>query len=98
MDGQRGETWYFKVNCPHAERVYLVKEHSGGKSWVLMTTKGQSNWAIETRLKPGRYRMTYFIAEGTMYFNGGSFGLTGTRLTEHDPDVIVEPMEQPQPA
>ena len=98
MDGQRGETWRFRVNCPHAERVYLVKDYNGGKLWVLMTPQGQSNWAVKTTLTPGRYRMTYFIAEGTTYFNGGSFGLTGTRLSQPDPDVIVEHMEQPLPA
>ncbi len=98
MDGPRGETWCFKVNCPHAERVYLVKEHPGGKSWELMTSQGLGNWAVEARLIPGRYRMTYFIAEGTTYFNGGSFGLAGTRLGKPDPDVFVEPLEHPQPA
>jgi hypothetical protein len=98
MDGQRGETWQFEVNCPHAERVYLVKDYHDGKSWILMTSKGRGNWSVKTRLPPGRYRMTYFTAEGTAYFNGGSFGLTGTRLGPNDPGVTVEHMEQPQPA
>ncbi len=98
MDGSHGETWRFKVNCPHAERVYLVKESQGGKMWLEMTTRSQGEWTLQDRLLPDRYRMSYFIAEGTTYFNGGSFGLTGTRLSQPDPDVIIEHMEQPLPA
>ncbi len=98
MDSPRGETWRFSVHCSQAEHVYLVKDSMVGKSLELMVPQGLGNWAVEARLIPGRYRMTYFIAEGTTYFNGGSFGLTGTRLGEPDPDVIVEQMEHPLPA
>jgi len=98
MDDQRGETWRFEVNCPHAERIFLVMDSRVGKSWLPMVFKGQSNWTVETRLTPGRYRMTYFIAEGATYFNGGSFGLIGTLVGPSDTDVFVEHMEHPLPA
>ncbi len=98
MADKRGETWRFEVSCPHAERIFLVKESHGGKSWLPMTPKSQGSWTIDDWLLPGRYRMTYFIAEGTTYFNGGSFGLVGTRVGPSDPDVFVEYLGQPLPA
>lgn len=97
MEDQRGEIWRLHVNCPHAERVYLVKDYNGrGKSWVLMKPQGQGNWSVQVHLMPGRYRMTYFTEEGSTYFNGGTFGLTGKRLGPQDPSVTVEPLEQSQ--
>ncbi len=99
MDDQPGELWRFQVNCPHAERVYLVKEYNDtGKSWLLMKPSGQGNWDVRVGLRPGRYRMTYFVVEGSTYFNCGTVGLAGTRLGPTDRNVVVEPLEQAQPA
>ena len=96
MDHRIGDSWYFRVTCPHADRVYLVKTENGsGKSWLPMIPVGYDVWEYGIDLPPGNYQFSYFTAEGETFFNGSSYGLTISPPETVDPCVIVQPVEQP---
>lgn len=91
MQLQTGELWRFRVCCPGAERVYLVREaEDGSSSWIEMKAGADcSQWEATHHLVPGRYRFRYFRADGTTYLNCGNHGLHGERVGDADPDVSV---------
>lgn len=96
MNQGAGESWGFRVTCPHADRVFLVQVLNGSsKSWLPMTPAGYDVWELELSLTPGEHQFSYFTAEGDAFFNGGSYGLTISQPESPDPRVILQPMEQP---
>lgn len=102
MQRRTGETWRFQVECPGAERVYLVREAEGGSSaWIQMqTTPGSRGcqWEATHHLIPGRYRFRYFRADGTTYLNCGNHGLYGERVGVVDPHVSIDDLQYAVPA
>lgn len=94
MNHGHGESWRFSVTCTHADCVYLVKQlNDFGKKLMPMKPVGPDVWALEVDLLPGHYHMSYFTNEGETFINGGSYGLSAIRIGQHDPDVIVDPIE-----
>ncbi len=90
MPYQRGETWQFQVRDQQAERVYLVRYTEEGLSlWTAMEPLRPGVWESIMHLSPGQYRFAYFTCEGNAFFNGGTFGLSGHRLSDADPHVQV---------
>lgn len=89
-----GETWTFEIRDPQADRIYLVKESEAGfSSWIEMDRVAPDRWTVTTTLRPGHYRLRYFRAEGTTYFNGGSSGLVGRRVSsDADDDAPAMPL------
>ncbi len=82
----------FTVNSPRSERAFLVQRTAGGTSiWHEMSRHGQGGFLLEQSLTPGRHRFHYFISEGKTYINCGTEGLNGSRVSERDPAVEVEP-------
>lgn len=91
-----GELWRFQVNDPSADRVYLVNQiYDIGRNCLPMVPVGDGLWSLDLKLIPGHYMISYYSVEGETLFNGGAFGLTGIRLSEPDPRVTVDLMEQP---
>ncbi len=94
MKSKTGELWRFNVNCGRAERVYLVRESAEGVShWLPMSgPQDDGTWQLLHRVGPGHYRFRYYTAEGTLFINCGSDGLTAECLSDRDPAVRVEPL------
>ena len=94
MMEQQGERWLFTVNSPRSERVFLVQRSGEGTSlWHEMSRQGPGQFRLEQLLLPGRHRFHYFISEGGTYINCGSEGLLGSRVSDRNPTVEVEPFE-----
>jgi 1,4-alpha-glucan branching enzyme len=90
----QGEQWMFRVYEPRADHVYLVKDYEDGpSSWVPMNRAERGWWELTLTLMPGRYRVRYFIAEGSTFYNCGGFGLVAQRAQPRDSQV-VEPVRQ----
>ena len=98
MPYQCGETWRFQVRDHHAERVYLVRYSEEGFSlWMAMEQAEPGVWQSHMHLAPGCYRFGYFTSEGTAFFNGGTFGLSGERISDPDPQVTVSALPRECP-
>lgn len=77
MDRPSIEVWRFEVDCPIADRVYLVRECVGSVTkWTEMRRDGGRSWTLTQRLHPGDYRFRYYLAEGATVLHGGDEGLT----------------------
>lgn len=102
MEIHTGETWRFQVECPGAERVYLVREtEEGSSTWIEMHASPGSRgnqWEATHHLSPGRYRFRYFRADGSTYLNCGSHGLLGERVGDVDPQVSIDELQYAVPA
>ncbi|MEX1016940.1 MAG: hypothetical protein WDZ31_09350 [Phycisphaeraceae bacterium] len=86
-----GETWRFEVRDAQADRVFLVKEcDCGVRTWVAMAPGADGRWHVTTTLTPGHYRLRYFRAEGSTFFNAGATGLVGHRVAGDDPMVTFD--------
>lgn len=93
MSSPRGEKWRFQVHQPQADRVYLVRyDQHGTSDWLPMRPRGDGGWELELTLGAGTHHFGHFTCEGTAYFNGGTFGLSGVRLSEPDARVNVAPL------
>ncbi len=92
------QNWHFRVCCPHADRVYLVKKcHSASTAWVPMSPVGSDEWELDLPLIPGSYQFSYFTAEGDTFINGGTYGLSITEPDSPHPDVMIQHEEQAVP-
>ncbi len=99
MGKETGESWRFQVTCANADSVYLVNQvYDIGKNCLPMVSLGDDVWGLELKLIPGHYRISYYTVEDGTIFNGGTAGLTSTRISQHDPRVTVDLMEQTIPA
>lgn len=99
MGHETGESWRFEVVCANADSVYLVNQiYDIGKNCLPMVSLGDGLWGLELNLIPGHYKISYYTVEGGTIFNGGSVGLISTRISQPDPRVTVDLMEQPIPA
>jgi len=93
---QYGESWSFRVNCPHADRVFLVQVFNGSsKSLIPMNPVGQDTWELKLGLPPGFYEFSYFSAEGDVFINGGTHGLTIHPPLAPDPNVVIQSLNEP---
>jgi len=89
-----GELWMFNVDCPSADRVFLVEDCLEGLStWHEMQKSADGVWEMAYQLSPGRYRFRYYAAEGRTFLNCGTYGLSARRLKGYDPQVQVEAVE-----
>lgn len=94
MTERVGETWQFATKHPSADRIFLVHQTAGGGStWMEMIPAGGGHWELTQQLAPGQHRFHYFVNEGGAYYNCGTDGLLAHRLTGHNPDVHVDPVD-----
>ncbi len=89
-----GELWLFSVDCPQADRVFLVADSiEGFSTWYEMNKSDGGNWEMTHQLNPGRYRFRYYSVEGDTFLNCGTYGLAARRVKGYHPQVEVDAME-----
>lgn len=71
----------------------MQESSEGVSSWLPMNPVSQGKWELRHPVGPGHYRFRYYTAEGSLFINCGSTGLTAKRVSSPDPAVVIEPLE-----
>ena len=93
MDLCKNETWRFTTRPGTADKGYLVLDGPTSPSrWVQMNPDQAQpgQWAVETKIAPGRTRARYFTANNGAYINCGNAGLCAHRVSERSAAVHLE--------
>lgn len=75
--------WRFSVVCPQADRVLLVRQDEQGlNAWMPMvaSTQRPGRWELTVPLDRLHGQFRYYTVEGGSVLNGGTAGLSATRL------------------
>ena len=89
---QPSQRWRFAVECPRADRVYLVTTTERGSTmWVPMAPASPApdapagtpgTWSAELNLASGDYQFRYIVNRGTSMISGDADGLTAEPLRD----------------
>ena len=93
LDPTNGETWRFTIRTSPAQQVFLAVDGLCMPSrWLEMqrVAEAPGAWQLETTLLPGRHRLRYFTVNNGTTLNCGSDGITGERITEPHPEVLID--------